>query len=82
MITLFKEHHCIYTVNFLVRWYALSFYLMIMERSSVDFRFDYCGGVRDLHLSCNTLYLLSPRLCFFIVIDLDLFVNREYSLTS
>ena len=28
------------------------------------------------------LYLLSPRLCFFIVINLDLFVNREYSLMS
>ena len=43
------------------------------------------GGVwktRDLHLSCNTLYLLSPRLCFFIVLKRDLFVYRDDSLTS
>ena len=26
------------------------------------------------------MYLLSPRLCFFIVIKLDLFVDREDSL--
>ena len=32
---------------------------------------------RDLHLSCSTLYLSSPRLCFFIVIKLDLSVDRE-----
>ena len=25
-------------------------------------------ATRDLHPSCNTLYLSSPRLCFFIVI--------------
>ena len=45
------------------------------------------GGVwktRDLHLSCNTLYLLSPRLCFFIVLKRNLFVYmyRYDSLTS
>ena len=28
------------------------------------------------------VYLLSPRLCFFIVINFDLFVNREDSLMS
>ena len=32
--------------------------------------------------SCSMLYLLSPRLCFFIVFNLDLFVNREDSLMS
>ena len=37
---------------------------------------------RDIHLSRNTLYLLSPRLCFFIVIKRDLFVYRDDSLTS
>ena len=37
---------------------------------------------RDLHPSCNTLYLSSPRLCFFIVISLDLSVDRKDSLTS
>ena len=36
----------------------------------------------DLQLSCNTLYLLSHRLCFFIVLNGDLFVNRDDSLTS
>ena len=37
---------------------------------------------RDLQLSRNTLYLLSPRLCFFIVLNRDLHVNRDDSLTS
>ena len=32
--------------------------------------------------SFRTLYLSSPRLCFFIVISLDLSVDREDSLTS
>ena len=32
---------------------------------------------RDLHLSRNTLYLLSPHLCFFIVLKRDLFVYRD-----
>ena len=36
----------------------------------------------DFWPSRNTLYLLSPRLCFFIVSNLDLFVNRDDSLTS
>ena len=33
-------------------------------------------------MSRNTLYLLSPRLCFFIVLKRDLFVYRDESLTS
>ena len=33
-------------------------------------------------IALNTLYLLSPRLCFFIVINHDLFVNGDDSLTS
>ena len=37
---------------------------------------------RELHLSCNSLYLLSPSLYFFIVINLYLFVNHEDLLTS
>ena len=37
---------------------------------------------RDLHMSPNTLYLLSPRLCFFIVLKRDLFVYRDDSFTS
>ena len=39
----------------------------------------------DLSMSavgCNMLYLLSSRFCFFIVFNLDLFVNHEDSLTS
>ena len=42
-----------------------------------------CGfwQTRDLHLSRSTLYLLSPRLCFFIVLKRDLFVYRDGSLT-
>ena len=43
------------------------------------------GGVwqsRDLQLSRSTLYLLSPRLCFFTVLKCDLFVYRDDSLTS
>ena len=36
----------------------------------------------DIKLSCNMLYLLSPRLCFFIVGNRDIYVNRDDSLTS
>ena len=32
---------------------------------------------RDLHLSRNRLYLLSPRLCFFIFFKRDLSVHRD-----
>ena len=37
---------------------------------------------RDLHLSRNSLYLLSPRLNIFIVLKRDLFIYRDDSLTS
>ena len=43
------------------------------------------GGVslsRNLQLSLNTLYLLSPQLFFFIVFNHELFVNLDDSLTS
>ena len=33
-------------------------------------------------MSCNTLYLLSPRLCFFKGLRRDLCVYRDDSLTS
>ena len=36
---------------------------------------------RDLHLSHNTLYLLSPCLCFFIVLKCELSVYRDGSFT-
>ena len=54
--------------------------------STDDLLLQISSGVvcqtRDLHLSRNTLYLLSPRLCFFIVLKRDLFVYRDDSLTS
>ena len=37
--------------------------LLLLQISGVVVR-----QARDLHLSCNTLYLLSLRLCFFIVL--------------
>ena len=37
--------------------------------------------IRDLHLSRKTLYLLSPRLFFFIVLKRDLFVYHDDALT-
>ena len=37
---------------------------------------------RDLHLACTTLYLLSPRLCFFIELKRELIVYRDDSLSS
>ena len=51
--------------------------LLLLQISSV-----VVWVTRDLHLSHNTLYLLSPRLCFFIVFKRDLFVYRDDSLTS
>ena len=36
----------------------------------------------DLQMSRNTLYLLSPRLCFFIVLNSDLYVYRDDSFTT
>ena len=37
---------------------------------------------RVLQLSRNSLFLLSPRLCFFIVLNRDLFFSRDDSITS
>ena len=37
---------------------------------------------RDLNLSCNKFYLLSPRIRFFIVLRRDLCVYHDDSLTS
>ena len=51
---------------------------------NVTGKFDGSGhiGIEMGHLSHNTLYLVSPRRCFFIVLRLDLFVYRGDSLTS
>ena len=63
-------------------------FLMTRLMSSTDdlLLFQISNGVvwqtRDLHLSCNKLYLLSPHLCFFIILKRDLFVYRDDSLTS
>ena len=65
-----------------------SFRLLLSPPGSTDallFLQIASGGVwqfRDLQLSRSTLYLLSPRICFFIVLNHDLFVSRDDSLTS
>ena len=77
-----------------VHVYVLSFYfsdvgvhIKTFHRDSTDDLLLLqisCSAVRqtrNLQLSRNTLYLLSPRLCFFIVLTY-LFVNRDDSLTS
>ena len=66
----------------------LGHYVHMSYRGSTDdlLLLQIASGVvwqtRDFHLSRNTLYLLSPRLCFFIVLKRDLFVYRDDSLTS
>ena len=57
-------------------WISVGWYLLLQISS---------GVVRqsfDLQLSRNTLYLLCPRLCFFLVLNRDLYVYRDDSLTS
>ena len=65
-----------------------SFVCCLVHRGSTDdlLLLQISSGVvwqnRDLQLSRNTLYLLSPRLCFFIVLKRDLFVYIDDLLTS
>ena len=47
--------------------------LLLLQISS----YGVVWQARDIHLSRNTLYLLSPRLCLFIVLICDLIVNRN-----
>ena len=67
----------------LVGWDRSSFVCCLVHRRSTDdlLLLQISSGVvwqtRDLHLSRNTLYLLSPCLCFFIVLKRDLFVYRD-----
>ena len=67
----------------LVGWDRCSFVCCLAHRGSTDdlllLQISSCfvWKTRDLHLSRNTLYLLSPRLCFFIVLKRDLFVYRD-----
>ena len=51
--------------------------LLLLQTSSV-----VVWRSRDLQLSRNTLYLLSPRHCFFHSMNRDLYVYRDASLTS
>ena len=72
----------------LVGWDRSSFVCCLVHLDSTDdlLLLQISIGVitqsRDLQLSRNTLYLLSPRPCFFKVLYRDLFVNRDESLTS
>ena len=72
----------------LVGWDWSSFVCCLVHRGLTNYflLLRISNGVvwqtRDLHLSCNALYLLSPGLCFFIVLKRDLFVYLDDSLTS
>ena len=72
----------------LVGWDRSSFVCCLVHRGSFDdlLLLQISSGVvlhsRDLQLLHNALYLLSPRLCFFIELYHDTFVNRDDSLTS
>ena len=72
----------------LVGWDRSSFVCCLVHRGSTDnlLLLQISSGAvwqsRDLQLSRNTLCLLSPRLCFFIVLKYDLFVYRDDSLTG
>ena len=74
------------TINFSWLGPELSFVAWSIWNSTNDIFLQISSGVvwqtRNLHLSHNTLYLLSPRLCFFIVLKRDLFVYRDDSSTS
>ena len=74
----------------LVGWDRSSFVCCLAQRYSTDdmllLQISSCvvWQTRDLHLSRNMLYmyLLSPRLGFFIVLKRGFFVDRDDSLTS
>ena len=71
----------------LVGWDRSPFVCCLVHRGSTDdlLMLQISSGVvwqtRDLYLSRNMLYMLSLRLCFFIVLKRDLFVYRDDSLT-
>ena len=72
----------------LVGWDWSSFVCCLVHRCSTDglrlLQISSCvvWQTRDLHLPRNTWCLLSPRLCFFILLKCDLFVYRDDPLTS
>ena len=59
---------------------------LVHKGSTDDLLLQISSGVvlqsRDLRLSCNTLYLLSPCICFVIVLNCDLFNYRDDSLVG
>ena len=57
-------------------------FLPSMCLDDIKFGFNIHWQSRDLHLSRNTLYRLSPRLCFFVILNHDLVVISNDSLTS
>ena len=71
----------------LVGWNRSSLVCCLVNRGSTDYLclLQISSGVvwqnRDLHLSRNTFYLLSLRLCFFIVSKHDSFVYGDDKLT-
>ena len=79
------------TLSYLFEFVGIgAFVCCLVQRGSTDdlillqISSSVVSQTRDLHLSHNTLYLLSYRLCFFIVhaLESDLFVYRDDSLTS
>ena len=69
----------------LVGWDRSSFVCCLVQRGSTDdLLLQIFSGViwqnRELQLSRNALYPLSPRLWFFIVLNRDLFVYRDDSI--
>ena len=60
---------------------------VVVHRNSTDdlLLLQISSGVvkqtKDLQLSHSILHMLSPRICFIIVVNHDLFVNRDELLT-
>ena len=66
-----------------INYSPTSLLIMLMDRGKIpSFPLLRISSGVFLQLSRNTLYLLSPRLCFFILLNRDLFVNCGESLTS
>ena len=77
-------HYYMFMLFILVSWDRSSFVCCLVHRGSTDdflllqISIDVVWQTRDLHLSRNMLYLLSPRLCFCVVFKRDLFVIDEF----
>ena len=55
---------------------------IFVEKDKCRYAQGFYPGASALHLSCNTLYLLSPRISFFIVLKCELCVYHDDSLTG